>query len=356
MIRRRAGTILLALAATATLLGCGDSPATRLPEEAWTFAVSHILVRMPEDRPRSEALARARELRRALDEGRPFAEVARESSDDESSRAEGGFLGFVDAGHETRFAGAVQVMEPGETKGPLATQIGFQILRRHTFEEGRRLEAGTRIPLHGLVVGWRELPEGPDRSETEARARAEAAREEVVSGRMTIAEARRAYGDGESRRPDAFLGNFGRAPAQRALFDAASSLRDWELSPVLRLPGGYAVVVRIPWFRSVVRHVLVPFSGAEGQELSVRRTEAEAAVIAERAAREAAPDGSNWSSIVGRFSEDPESIPLDGSLGARTNGDFFADIEQAILETPPGRVHPKPIRSPAGYHILWRVN
>ncbi len=74
--------------------------------------------------------ARARMLAATDDDG--FARLARESTEDASTRAAGGDLGFVDASSRLPaplVEAALRLKTPGEVLGPLALEQGFEILR-----------------------------------------------------------------------------------------------------------------------------------------------------------------------------------------------------------------------------------
>ena len=106
--------------------------------------VSHVLVRVPEGageaereaaRQRAEALAA-----RARTEGADFAAIAREASDDEGSKAEGGDLGWLESGiMGDAFDGAVQAATPGVPTDPVLTDFGWHVLLVRETREGRQV-------------------------------------------------------------------------------------------------------------------------------------------------------------------------------------------------------------------------
>lgn len=63
-------------------------------------------------------------------EGRPFGELAKQYSDDESTKASGGDLGFLAKGVLVdELDEAVQAMEPGDVRGPIRTARGWIVLQ-----------------------------------------------------------------------------------------------------------------------------------------------------------------------------------------------------------------------------------
>ena len=106
--------------------------------------VSHVLVRVPGD---ADAAARdaAREraagiAARARVEGADFAEIAREASDDEGSKAAGGDLGWLEQGiMGDGFDGAVQAATPGVASDPVLTDFGWHVLLVRDVREGKEV-------------------------------------------------------------------------------------------------------------------------------------------------------------------------------------------------------------------------
>lgn len=100
----------------------------------------HILVRAQgspigvrpgqKDLPDAEALAKSQELRKKIEAGADFAQLAQQESDDTSSGQNGGDLGFF--GHNQMvppFEEAVFAMKPGELSQPVKTPFGYHIIK-----------------------------------------------------------------------------------------------------------------------------------------------------------------------------------------------------------------------------------
>jgi peptidyl-prolyl cis-trans isomerase C len=91
----------------------------------------------------AEAQAKAQELRKKIEAGAPFEQMAREESDDTTSGMNGGDLGFF--GHNQMvpaFEQAAFGMKPGELSQPVKTQFGYHLIKvegkeSKTFEEMR---------------------------------------------------------------------------------------------------------------------------------------------------------------------------------------------------------------------------
>lgn len=104
---------------------------------------SHILVRVAagaDEKIRAAARERATAIADQVKKApQTFADVARKSSEDPGSAAQGGDLGFVARGTMLKtFEQAVFSMKPGEISGPVETEAGFHLIRL----AGVRGEAG----------------------------------------------------------------------------------------------------------------------------------------------------------------------------------------------------------------------
>jgi peptidyl-prolyl cis-trans isomerase D len=94
---------------------------------------SHILVSVPKGASAEEeakAREKAQALKRRLDAGESFEELARKDSDDPGSAAQGGDLGFFGRGMMDKpFEDAVFAMSVGEVSEPVRSSFGFHIIK-----------------------------------------------------------------------------------------------------------------------------------------------------------------------------------------------------------------------------------
>jgi peptidyl-prolyl cis-trans isomerase D len=95
--------------------------------------VRHILVRMgrnPSEDEKARAHERALELRKQIQGGKDFAEVAKESSDDPGSKAQGGELGWNERStFVPAFAQAAFNLKIGELSEPVLTPFGWHLVQ-----------------------------------------------------------------------------------------------------------------------------------------------------------------------------------------------------------------------------------
>ena len=100
----------------------------------------HILVRVPEGSPAAQDEA-SRKKAEAIAERvkkEPFAQVAKEVSEDTASREKGGDLGSFGPGLMAKpFEDAAFALKPGEVSAPVRTRFGWHVILVEGVEEGR---------------------------------------------------------------------------------------------------------------------------------------------------------------------------------------------------------------------------
>lgn len=347
-------------AALALLLaGCGKGDAAPgEPEQARTFFISHLLYPIGE-RPPAAARVRAEQGQHLLKQGTSFEELARTHAEDEAGRLNGGFYGYVPFPGErlTAFNGAMQMLAEGQTSAaPVLSDLGWHVMRRHTYAEGRALERKYWIPLWAVSITWRDIEGGADRSKEEARALAEQLMGDLQAGKLTLGEARTRYAPQARSRPDGFVTNVPLREATRPLYEQLSRLAEGEWLGPVDEPQGFALVRRGRFLRSIVRHILVQHAGVLEANPNVSRLEGEALVVARQALEAARVRHRPWPELVRRYSDDLGTLDDAGSLGCVGNGDLDPALEAAVLDTPPGQLHGQVVSTPRGLHVVWRVD
>ncbi len=100
----------------------------------------HILIRIQgspaavrpgqKDLTEAEALAKAQDLRKRIQAGEDFAQLARQESDDTGSAANGGDLGFFRHGQMVpSFEQAAFALQPGELSEPVKSPFGYHVIK-----------------------------------------------------------------------------------------------------------------------------------------------------------------------------------------------------------------------------------
>lgn len=210
------------------------------------FAARHILVSwagavnaLPNvHRTREEARTRAEEARQKVLDGADFAQVARAWSDDPTA-ARGGDLGGFEAGTMVApFEEAVRALKVGEISRVIETPFGFHVIERLPLRE---------VHCAHLIVSWKgaeRAPAGVNRSQAEAKARAEEARARALAGEPwadLVAE----YSDGPMKAEGGDLGWFGPGQLAAPLDAAAFDLDIGQVSAIVETARGYHLLKRL---------------------------------------------------------------------------------------------------------------
>lgn len=164
-IRGPSGFQLLQLVETRDESQAGPSMVTQLK-------ASHILIRVDGDTSAAEAKAEADTLHARIVGGADFAELAREHSDDPSSQARGGDLGwFTQDQFGPDFGGQVAALADGAVSGPFRTQAGWHIVRRTGTREADVGDDNQRAQVRE-TIGRRKLEDEWNRFLREIRGEA----------------------------------------------------------------------------------------------------------------------------------------------------------------------------------------
>ncbi len=107
----------------------------QIPEQV---KASHILFKVEKDAPQEkwdQALQKAIETKKLIDEGRDFAELAKERSED-TSADKGGDLGFFGKNRMVKeFEQTAWGLEIGQVSDPVKSNFGYHIIKKTDFQE-----------------------------------------------------------------------------------------------------------------------------------------------------------------------------------------------------------------------------
>lgn len=111
----------------------------------------HILIRPTQVLSREEARLRLKGIQQRIKNGGDFASLARASSDDKASAAEGGSLNWVSPGSMVpAFEEEMNKLKPGEISEPFMTQFGWhivQVLSRRKHDNTQQFQRSQAIKL-----------------------------------------------------------------------------------------------------------------------------------------------------------------------------------------------------------------
>ena len=291
-----------------------------------------------------EALEVAVSIKRKLDAGADFAEVARTYSMARSA-SQGAVLGTFARGmlapplNEFLFSA-----EPGAISNPIDGPAGVQILRR--------------IDTYAAVL--QILVEG--KTDT-AREECANLREQLDEGADFGELAREHSDDTESARVGGQYQIFERGTRDRLLKKAAFEAQLGEVVGPLETPLGFHLLKRVA-FDAVdpalkeqkfirLRSVLVAYQGAVAAPRDLLRTKAEAQALAvEIHGRISA--GDDMAEIAREFDGDPTGAERGGDLGwVHRNAPGLPPLFEIIFGRPVGAVS-GPIETPAGFVVVRR--
>jgi peptidyl-prolyl cis-trans isomerase SurA len=203
------------------------------------YAVSHILVRVPEQATSGEIQARRARAEAALAElkaGMPFSQVAAVYSDAPDA-LQGGFLGWRPLSRLPElFAEVVVKLNPGEVSEVLRSANGFHILRL----EDRR-GPGTPAQVTQTHVRHILVRPGEALSEDEARNRLLQLRERIVNG-ADFAELARLHSEDPSASQGGDLGWVSPGDTVPAFERVMESLQPGEVSEPVKTPLGWHLI------------------------------------------------------------------------------------------------------------------
>ncbi len=219
------------------------------PLSSEKLSASHILL-MYEGAPRKpphitrtkeDALAEAQKIKKQLNDGADFAELAKEHSDCPSGKKNEGNLGVFPANKMVpEFSLAVLKMKAGEISEPVESAFGYHIIKRQEVEEARA--------RHVLVMHEESSRKPPNitRTKEEATKLIKEIKAKLDKG-ADFAEIAKEHSDCPSgKRQGGDLGLFGRGQMAKPFEDATWALEENAVSDIVETDFGYHIIQRLP--------------------------------------------------------------------------------------------------------------
>lgn len=142
------------------------------PKLVTQFHARHILVRISDTVSEAQAKAKAETLRARIAGGAKFEDVVKESSEDLTSQAKGGDLGwFTQDEFGPEFGGAVAALADNEISQPIHSQAGYHIVQRIGSRQNDVADQSKRAQVQE-TIGRRKLEEEWNRYLREKRGEA----------------------------------------------------------------------------------------------------------------------------------------------------------------------------------------
>lgn len=104
-----------------------DQEITAPPERR---RAAHILIPLRDQQNAQQAKAKIDAIQKRLEKGEDFAQLAKETSEDAGSAAQGGDLGYAGRDdYDPAFANALYALKPGEVSPPVQTLFGWHLIK-----------------------------------------------------------------------------------------------------------------------------------------------------------------------------------------------------------------------------------
>ncbi len=287
----------------------------------------HILVQVGNDSEDAAARAKADELLAKVNSGADFAKLARESSQDAGSAAQGGDLGWAERNFFVGpFADAMFSMQVGEVRGPVRTQFGYHIIRldevnaekQKTFAEARaELEDEYRRVEAEKLFGERQEQLADKAFEShdnlDAVATALGLTEQQVTG-FTRAEGGGPFGD----RPETIEAAF------------SEDVRNGQNSQPIELEPGHVVVLRVADRQDAARKPLEEVREEIVALVRKQRGEEMARKAGLEAVEKLQTKATTWNQAVAEHRVDAQGP----KWVARTDGSLPVELRNALFAAP----------------------
>ncbi len=320
------------------------------------FAASHILIshkradRAKEDvtRSKKEALAKATEIAAKL-KANPelFEKLAMEESDGPSARVGGNLKSFKKGKMAPPFENALKKLEDGEiTEEPVKTPFGFHIIRRNPLNAKHYCAKAILFTYEGAVKVKGLRDNAPVRSKEEAQKLAEA-----LQG-ISAADFEKALNE-KSDLSSGFMGVFkdGDSPMMTTMVDALKGLKYGEISGVVELPLGFALLQRQKVEKRAASRIWIGYQGSDRPPAGVTRSKADAEKLASELSAKINANPAAFDDLAKEHSDGPFAVRA-GLMAPWFKGYQEPAFEDAVTHLKEGEISKQPIETKSGFYIV----
>jgi peptidyl-prolyl cis-trans isomerase D len=298
--------------------------------------VRQILVAVNDQRDDAAAKARAEEAKKRIDGGQEFAKVAAELSDDASSKAKGGDMGFF--GHNKNvkeFEDAAFAAPIGKVQGPVRSPLGyhvFQVLEKRPggvkpFEEVRAQIASQLAGESAKTAGEARIKEIADRLD---RAKPKTA-EDLQAAVKDIPDASFAatpkFGQND------WVPGIGRQPE---VASTVFAMKKGEVSKPVQIPRGWAILFLKDIYPPHTQ-TLAEVEPRVRQELVTQKLQ-QAALDRLTQAKQELAQGKTLDQVAAELGTQVQTSDEFGSQGFIQGLGFAPPVAKAALALAPGQV------------------
>jgi peptidyl-prolyl cis-trans isomerase D len=317
-----------------------------------TVEASQILIRLPADAAPAAVEAAERRIRELLQqarEGKDFAELARQHSEDEGTRNQGGSLGaFPREAMIQPFADVAFSLPAGQISDPVRTRFGFHLIRVAKVNEGRsRSFEEVKPEIESLIRRERARTLAYDEADAvyEAAAAANNDLAGVAAARKLAAKTTGFFTRGAPPQ--------GVGPAE-AFAQAAFQLSAGELSEIQDLGGDYYLLQvadtrpsRIPELSAVEARVRQDLAQEKRREASRKDAQALIAEVGKGVTLEQAAKQRGLARRTSEFFKRRDPV---GELGSEP------EVNRIAFDLTDGKkLAPEPVQTAKGYCVIQLV-
>jgi parvulin-like peptidyl-prolyl isomerase len=335
---------------------------TKRPAQPPEYSGAHILVAYKGARRANPKITRSKDEAKKLAEKlvkqakaapKKFAELAKKHSDGPSAK-KGGSLGTWRKGRMVpAFDKAVAGLKIGQIADkPVETPFGFHVIIRNKL--GDKVSGAMIVISHDKVRRSRPRPGQKPRSKEDAQKLANKLVAELKKNPKKFAELCKKHSDGPAKDRGGYLGVW-RAGAGHPMFDKhISALKVGQVSKVVDSPFGLGIFQRmkVPSMHAG-SHILLAYKGGRRSRPWIKRTKDEAKALAAKLIKEIKADPKKFETLANKHSDGP-TARYGGDLGQWHKGQMVKAFDETIAKLKDGQVHPEPVESPFGFHVIRR--
>ncbi len=324
------------------------------------YAASHILISYKGadraaktvTRSKKEANAFAKDLAIQLAaDPSLFEELARSNSDGPTAAIGGNLRTFPKGRMAKPFEEALNKLADGQiAQQPVKTPFGYHLIRRNPMS-AKYFAALALIITHEEAARIKGISneDAWTRKKSEARVEIDTLLANLKGSDFETMVSQ--HGDLKTKM--GFMGVFkpGDSPLNDNLIDALSNIKYGELSPVIDLPIGFAILQRLKVEKRAGSRILISWQGAEDAKQEVTRSKQEAQTLAQDLSQQLTQNPQKFEELAKAWSTGPFAV-RNGKLPNWFKGYQHPKVERALNDLAPGAITPTPIETEEGFVIF----
>ena len=345
-----------------TMVGAQSGEEDQFFELPGDYAASHILIAYKNaeradpkvTRSKKEALAKAESLleRLAADPGQ-FEALAQAESDGPTAVYGGNLVSFRKGEMAPSFEAALKKLEPGQiTDKPVKTPFGYHLIRRNAMRAKYYSARQILIAYQGATT----IAAVEAAAYTRTKAEAEKLIREIAGSATPQNFSEIATTQSDLPRKDGFVGVFksGDSPLTQQMIDALKGLRYGEISEVVELSVGFALLQRIKVAQRAASRIWISYQTAKNAPESLTRSREEAEQLAMDLAAQLKEDPARFEELAKTHSDGPFAV-RGGVMPLWFVGYQEPAFEQAVEGLAVEGITQTPVVTETGFYLIKRL-